>query len=51
MKITFPKQYVVLTADLNLGSVLWVKQHAICWLDRPHIGTDGNDVAPGEPAP
>jgi hypothetical protein len=50
MKITLPKQDIVLAPYLNLGSILWIEQHSVCGLDRPHIGSDGHNLAPSEPA-
>ena len=49
MKITLAQQYVILASDLDLGSVLRIEEHSICRLDRPDIGSYGDDMAPSEP--
>ena len=50
MKITFAQQHVVLASDLDLGSVLGIEEHTICRLDRPDIGSYGDDLTPSEPS-
>ena len=50
MKITFAQQHVVLASDLDLGSILGIEEHSICRLDRPDIGSYGDDLTPSEPS-
>jgi hypothetical protein len=50
MKIAFSKQHIVLAAHLYLGSVFGVKQHAICGLYCPDVGSHSDHLPPRQPA-
>jgi hypothetical protein len=51
MDVALPKQDVVDAADLHLGAILGVEEHAIAGLERPHVLAHGDDLGPGQPLP